>query len=50
VDEQHVDFLVELAATYFGSEEQREGHLAYQEKRDPNFRRFRRGLDPVEAH
>jgi len=50
VDEQHVDFLIELAATYFGSDEQREGHLAYQEKRDPNFRRFRVPAPDAEAH
>lgn len=50
LDEQHVEFLVELAATYFGSDEQREGHLAYQEKRDPNFRKFRQALDAAVDH
>jgi 1,4-dihydroxy-2-naphthoyl-CoA synthase len=42
LEESHVDFLIEMATNYFGGPEQREGTVAYQEKRDPDFRQFRR--------
>ena len=41
-DEAHTDLLIELATSFFGSPEQREGTEAYQEKRDPDFRQYRR--------
>lgn len=42
IDEAHADMLIELANNYFGSDEQREGTVAYQEKREPDFRQYRR--------
>jgi dihydroxynaphthoic acid synthetase len=42
IDEAHTDMLIELATSFFGSPEQREGTEAYQEKRDPDFRQYRR--------
>jgi dihydroxynaphthoic acid synthetase len=42
IDEAHTDMLIEMATSFFGSPEQREGTEAYQEKRDPDFRKYRR--------
>jgi len=49
LDEGHTDLMVELGTAYFGSDEQREGTVAFQEKRAPNFRSFRRPM-AVEAN
>jgi naphthoate synthase len=44
IDEAHTDMLIELANSFFGSPEQREGAVSYAEKRPPDFRQFRRPL------
>jgi dihydroxynaphthoic acid synthetase len=42
LDESHTDMLIELSNGYFGTEEQLEGTIAFRDKREPDFRRFRR--------
>jgi dihydroxynaphthoic acid synthetase len=42
LDESHTDMLIELSNSYFGTEEQLEGTAAFREKREPDFRQYRR--------